>query len=66
MKMRLYNWAWPSFECQLCVGQDWWQGCECDYFGGSAPGCGPEWWRVLLRRLWNFGYRNSLSAERMW
>ena len=67
MKRSLYNWAWPSFECQQCVGQEYWQGCYCDYYGASCPGGpGPEWWRLLLRRLWNFGWRNSLSAERIW
>lgn len=43
--------AYPSYDCELCVGQEWWQGCECSYHGGIAPGVGPEWWRVQLRKL---------------
>ena len=42
---------WPSYECQLCVGQEYWQGCECAYHGAVAPGFGPERWRAFLRRV---------------
>lgn len=55
LRLRLY-WKWrallyPSYECTQCVGQDWWQGCYCQYHGGIAPGIGPETWRVWLRKL---------------
>lgn len=65
MRWWLYKLAWPSYDCEQCVGQDWWQGCYCAYYGASAPNCGPEWWRVLMRRLYNFGWNNSLSAEQL-
>lgn len=43
--------AWPGYECQQCVGQEYGQGCWCAYNGASSPGEGPEWWRVQLRML---------------
>lgn len=51
---RLYFWlrrmAWPLYECQLCVGQEYWQGCYCAYHGAIAPGGpGPKRWRRTLR-----------------
>lgn len=44
--------AWPVYECELCVGQDPWQGCYCAYYKSDRPG-GPDLplWRRLLRRV---------------
>jgi hypothetical protein len=42
--------AWPSYECECCVGQEAWQGCYCWHHGGTGPGVGPEHWRCILRR----------------
>lgn len=48
----IYEFAWPPYACELCVGQDHWQGCECDYKGAIAPGIGPERHHLIARRLW--------------
>ena len=46
---------WPPFECELCVGQEYWQGCYCAYHGATAP-CDPyvAWWRRWGRRAWEW------------
>lgn len=44
--------AWPTYDCELCVGQEPQQGCYCAYHGAPrAGGPGPETWRVWLRWL---------------
>jgi hypothetical protein len=48
----LYNKAYPGFECQQCVGQDYWQGCHCAYAGGISPGEGPGRYHLALRWLY--------------
>lgn len=48
----IYRAAWPPYDCCQCIGQDWWQGCECDWRGAIAPGVGPERRHLLLRKLW--------------
>jgi hypothetical protein len=42
--------AFPSYECEQCVGQEPWRGCYCAYYGASAPNKGPEWWRYKLQQ----------------
>ena len=49
LRIYLRRLAWPPYDCERCVGQDY--GCWCDYHGAIAPGIGPEWWRVRLRVL---------------
>jgi hypothetical protein len=49
----IYRLAWPMWEgCDLCVGQDPWQGCWCEYVGATSPGEGPELRHLLARWLW--------------
>lgn len=43
--------CYPSYECEQCVGQEYWQGCYCAYHGASAPCHGPEGWRAALRAI---------------
>lgn len=57
LRMRLLALGWPSYECELCVGQDPGIGCWCGYHGASAPGIGPEKWRVRLRKILRWIYR---------
>lgn len=54
----IYNAAWPSYACELCVGQEYWQGCYCDYHGAPHPG-GPSRWPPeayyeAMRWLWSW------------
>lgn len=48
--------GWPSYACELCVGQEPQQGCYCAYYGASAPGCPPtrfqQFWRWLYDRIY--------------
>lgn len=52
---RLKNWliskAYPMYDCECCVGQDWWQGCYCHYHGAVAPCEGPTRRHEFLRRV---------------
>ena len=49
----IFDFAWPRYECCQCVGQDYWQGCECDYRGAIAPGVEPERRHVVARKIWS-------------
>jgi hypothetical protein len=54
--LTLFRWwvrrlLWPSYECELCVGQDAWQGCYCAYYGSPRPSHGPSRARVIARGL---------------
>ena len=51
--------AWPSYECEQCVGQEPSQGCYCAYHEGIAPGVGPEEKHLLLRRIHRFFWPHS-------
>lgn len=64
MNHRLCNWAWPFYDCELCVGQEYWQGCYCAYYEADGP-CSPytPLWRMALRYLWNWMYRNRISGS---
>lgn len=49
---KVYDLAYPPYDCEQCVGQEPWQGCYCSYHGAVAPGENHvEWWRGLLRRF---------------
>lgn len=47
--------GWPTYDCQLCVGQNHWDGCYCAYYNAYAP-CGPEppAWVEVIRWLHGF------------
>lgn len=48
----VYDTAWPSYECQQCVGQEYWQGCQCAYYAASGP-CKPATrWHLFWRWVW--------------
>lgn len=53
--IRLRTWlkriAYPPFECQQCVGQEYWQGCYCVYNDASAPGEGPTLKQALALKI---------------
>ena len=49
----IYDLAWPSYECELCVGQEYWRGCECAYRGDVAPGVGPTRRHLFWRWVWS-------------
>ena len=60
--------CWPSYECQLCVGQDWWQGCYCAYHECAGPCAEPPRWMRLGRWLYaqaveRLDLSGSLSSE---
>lgn len=49
-RLALHSIAWPSFECEDCIGMAQ-HGCFCEGMGAPrAGGPGPEWWRRILRR----------------
>lgn len=51
----LHGLLWPSYACELCVGQDGEQGCYCAYHGAIAPGGpGAGLVRALGRRVWQW------------
>lgn len=33
--------GWPSYECEQCVGQEYYHGCYCAYYGAWCP-AGPK------------------------
>jgi hypothetical protein len=37
----LFGLAWPTYECQSCVGQEWYHGCYCAYHNAFGP-CDPK------------------------
>jgi hypothetical protein len=41
MKNWLRKIGWPYYECECCVGQEWWQGCYCAYHDAYMP-CWPH------------------------
>ena len=45
---------YPSFDCELCVGQEYWQGCYCAYYGATAPGEGPSTFIYYARKVAKF------------
>lgn len=48
----LYDIAYPNFDCEDCIGM-FEYGCQCAYYGASAPGIGPERWRRWLQNWIN-------------
>lgn len=63
LRNKIYRAAWPMFSCADCIGMIEY-GCQCDYYEAVAPGVGPTRWHRFLRRLYNYAWNNSLSAER--
>lgn len=55
-KWWLYHKAFGSYECYQCLGQEWWQGCHCQYYDATAPGKGPTWMESKLQKLWYYFY----------
>lgn len=54
VKKWAYVRLWPAYDCEQCVGQEYWQGCYCAYYGGWSP-AGPRatpWWVEPGRRLY--------------
>jgi len=51
LRWRVRAWLWPSYECELCVGQEPWRGCWCAYHGAPRPNEGPSRSRVWAREL---------------
>ena len=53
-----YNKLWPGYECEQCVGQEYWQGCYCAYYDAWCPAgpSGEPWWvepgRKLYEKIW--------------
>jgi hypothetical protein len=50
----IYDLAWPSYACELCVGQEEWRGCQCEYYGAIAPYTPPRPIHTLARQVWSF------------
>lgn len=50
LKGEIHALLWPGFNCDNCIGMIE-HGCECAYYGASAPGAPPEPWRVLARKV---------------
>lgn len=53
---RVRSWLYPSYECELCVGQEPWQGCYCAHHGavaagGDGPGPIRRFFRWALKRV---------------
>lgn len=46
----IYRAAWPDYACIDCTATG--LGCECAYYGASAPGEGPTNLNLLARWLW--------------
>lgn len=55
---RLYDYAWPCFDCADCIGMRQY-GCECSYLNAVAPGVGPNRRQRFARWLFLRLYRNS-------
>lgn len=63
LRNAIYRAAWPMFSCENCIGMIEY-GCQCDAYEAVAPGVSPSRWHRFLRRLYNYAWNNSLSAER--
>ncbi len=48
LRLAWRSFLYPSFECTNCIGMIE-HGCYCDAMGASAPGVGPQLWRMILR-----------------
>ena len=43
----------PYYPCELCVGQEYWQGCHCKYYDAwSARDSRPPWWARIGRHVY--------------
>lgn len=51
----------PGFECECCVGQEYWQGCYCGHHGCVGPDLEPSrrhlFWRWLAKIMLPARYR---------
>ena len=57
LKGYLRDKLWPSYECDLCVGQEYWQGCYCAYYEAwDSSGLSTPWWAEWGRRLYRKVY----------
>lgn len=50
VRRKLRDLAWPTYECERCVGQDLGQGCYCAHYDAPGAGRHVESWRAHLRR----------------
>lgn len=48
----IYDFAWPPYECELCVGQEPQSGCYCAHYDCLLPGVPPERHHLWARKLW--------------
>lgn len=62
----IYNAAYPTYECELCVGQEGWQGCYCAYHGAISPSAGPHTGHLLLRLIWDRVSKDTGDYETWW
>lgn len=52
LRKRIYELAYPFYDCGYCVGQEEWHGCYCASVGAySVGGDDPPWWVKLLRKF---------------
>lgn len=51
IRWRLLALAYPTYDCQQCVGQEPWQGCYCAYHDCIAPCTQPTRWYRFLQWL---------------
>lgn len=59
-KWWLHDVLWPSYSCELCLGQDAGHGCYCAHQGALSPGGpGPGWLRWRGRHLWSWWYEEQ-------
>lgn len=49
----LYDYAYPDYECEQCVGQYLWAGCECHHHGLPGPCVEIGALRALARDVWS-------------
>jgi hypothetical protein len=43
--------AYPHYECECCIGQEWWRGCYCQYHDCIGPCEEPRMWHRFWRRV---------------
>lgn len=53
LHLALYDYAWPAYECERCVGQDQWAGCYCQHHGLPGPCVEVGAARALARDVWS-------------
>lgn len=58
VRIAAHDVAWPPYDCQFCVGQEY--GCWCQHYGACAPGVGPMRRDLALRWI----YRKIWGGDR--